>query len=197
LRKNNWNSESYKFDEVFTDTASQKRVYEGVAKPVVEGVLSGYNGTIMAYGQTGTGKTYTVGKIGKDDAAERGIMVRALEDILLNASSASISVEISYLQLYMETIQDLLAPEKNNISINEDAKTGEVSVPGATVVNIQDLDHFLQVLQVGETNRHAANTKMNTESSRSHAILTVCFLRIFWSLWFLVHQQNPCVLPAD
>jgi hypothetical protein len=73
----------------------------------------------------------------------------------------------------METIQDLLAPEKNNISINEDAKTGEVSVPGATVVNIQDLDHFLQVLQVGETNRHAANTKMNTESSRSHAILTV------------------------
>jgi len=53
----------------------------------------------MAYGQTGTGKTYTVGKIGKDDAAERGIMVRALEDILLNASSASISVEISYLQV--------------------------------------------------------------------------------------------------
>ncbi|CAN7095022.1 unnamed protein product [Brassica rapa subsp. narinosa] len=174
LRKNNWNSESYRFDEVFTDTASQKRVYEGVAKPVVEGVLSGYNGTIMAYGQTGTGKTYTVGKIGKDDAAERGIMVRALEDILASASSASsVSVEISYLQLYMETIQDLLAPEKSNISINEDGKTGEVSVPGATVVNIQDLDHFFQVLQVGETNRHAANTKMNTESSRSHAILTV------------------------
>ncbi|KAJ4895845.1 Armadillo/beta-catenin repeat family protein / kinesin motor family protein [Raphanus sativus] len=174
LRKNNWNSESYRFDEVFTDTASQKRVYEGVAKPVVEGVLSGYNGTIMAYGQTGTGKTYTVGKIGKDDAAERGIMVRALEDILASASSdSSVSVEISFLQLYMETIQDLLAPEKNNISINEDGKTGEVSVPGATVVNIQDLDHFFQVLQVGETNRHAANTKMNTESSRSHAILTV------------------------
>ncbi|CAH2064098.1 unnamed protein product [Thlaspi arvense] len=173
LRKNNWSSESYRFDEVFTDTSSQKRVYEGVAKPVVEGVLNGYNGTIMAYGQTGTGKTYTVGKIGKDDAAERGIMVRALEDILETASSASVSVEISYLQLYMETIQDLLAPEKSNISINEDAKTGEVSVPGATVVHVQDLDHFLQVLQVGETNRHAANTKMNTESSRSHAILTV------------------------
>lgn len=64
-----------------------------------QGVLNGYNGTIMAYGQTGTGKTYTVGKIGKDDAAERGIMVRALEDILLNASSASVSVEISYLQV--------------------------------------------------------------------------------------------------
>lgn len=67
---------------------------------VLQGVLSGYNGTIMAYGQTGTGKTYTVGKIGKDDAAERGIMVRALEDILASASSASsVSVEISYLQV--------------------------------------------------------------------------------------------------
>lgn len=77
------------------------------------------------------------------------------------------------LQLYKESIQDLLAPEKTNIPINEDPKTGEVSLPGATVVKIQDLDNFLQLLQVGEGNRHAANTKMNTESSRSHAILMV------------------------
>lgn len=53
----------------------------------------------MAYGQTGTGKTYTVGNIGKDDAAERGIMVRALEDILVSSTSAPVSVEISYLQV--------------------------------------------------------------------------------------------------
>lgn len=98
----------------------------------------------------------------------------------------------------METIQDLLAPEKNNISINEDAKTGEVSVPGATVVNIQDLDHFLQVLQVGETNRHAANTKMNTESSRSHAILTVCFLIIFGLYGFLfINRIHVLYLPTN
>lgn len=77
-------------------------------------------------------------------------------------------------QLYMESIQDLLAPEKINIPIVEDSKTGEVSVPGATVVKIQDLDHFLQLLQIGEANRLAANTKLNTESSRSHAILMVC-----------------------
>ncbi|PWA51415.1 kinesin-like protein KIN-UC [Artemisia annua] len=73
LKKNNWSSESYRFDEVFTEAASQMRVYEAVAKPVVEGVLNGYNGTIMAYGQTGTGKTFTLGKLGKDDASERGI----------------------------------------------------------------------------------------------------------------------------
>lgn len=76
-------------------------------------------------------------------------------------------------QLYMESIQDLLAPEKVNIPINEDPKTGEVSAPGATVVKIQDIDHFLQLLESSESNRHAANTKLNTESSRSHAILMV------------------------
>ncbi|XP_071732972.1 kinesin-like protein KIN-UC isoform X3 [Rutidosis leptorrhynchoides] len=153
------------------------RVYEAVAKPVVEGVLNGYNGTIMAYGQTGTGKTYTLGKLGKDDTSERGIMVRALEDIIAAASLASDSVEISYLQIYMESVQDLLAPEKVNIPIVEDPKNGEVSVPGAAVVKIQNVDHFLNLLQIGEANRHAANTKMNTESSRSHAILMVSFRR--------------------
>ncbi|XP_047256689.1 kinesin-like protein KIN-UC isoform X2 [Capsicum annuum] len=173
LRKNNWNSEFYKFDEVFAESASQKRIYETVAKPVVESVLNGYNGTVMAYGQTGTGKTYTLGRLGKDDVSERGIMVRALEDIIVNTTPTSDSVEMSFLQLYMESIQDLLAPEKINIPIVEDAKTGEVSVPGATVVKIQDLDHFLQLLQIGEANRLAANTKLNTESSRSHAILMV------------------------
>lgn len=176
LRKNNWSSESYRFDELFTESSSQKRVYEVVAKPVVESVLDGYNGTVMAYGQTGTGKTYTLGRMGKDDASERGIMVRALEDILAG-TSASDSVEVSYLQLYMESIQDLLAPEKTNIPIAEDAKTGEVSVPGVEVVKIRNLDQFLQLLQLGEANRHAANTKMNTESSRSHAILMVYICR--------------------
>lgn len=76
-------------------------------------------------------------------------------------------------QLYMESIQDLLAPEKVNIPISEDPKTGEVSAPGATVVKIRDIDHFLQLLEISESNRHAANTKLNTESSRSHAILMV------------------------
>lgn len=101
LRKNNWSSDSFKFDEVLSESASQKRVYEVVAKPVVESVLDGYNGTIMAYGQTGTGKTYTLGCMGKDDASERGIMVRALEDIITN-TYVSDTVEISYLQIYEE-----------------------------------------------------------------------------------------------
>ncbi|MQL96789.1 hypothetical protein Taro_029472 [Colocasia esculenta] len=226
LRKNNWDSDTYEFDEVLTEFASQKRVYEVVAKPVVENltlvlfddlptmlkeehrkpiwpwglvlapdptaclissekgvimlqcsriesVLEGYNGTIMAYGQTGTGKTFTLGRLGEEDTAARGIMVRSMEDILADISPENDSVSVSYLQLYMETIQDLLVPGNDNIAIVEDPKTGDVSVPGATLVELRDQRSFLELLRLGEAHRFAANTKLNTESSRSHAILMV------------------------
>ncbi|KAM7525649.1 hypothetical protein LguiA_015551 [Lonicera macranthoides] len=173
LRRNNWDSDTFEFDEVLTEFASQKRVYEVVAKPVVESVLDGYNGTVMAYGQTGTGKTYTLGRLGEEDTAARGIMVRAMEDILTEISPEIDSVSVSYLQLYMETIQDLLDPSNYNISIVEEPKTGDISLPGATVVDIRDQCSFLELLQLGEAHRFAANTKLNTESSRSHAILMV------------------------
>ncbi|XAR55008.1 Plus-end-directed kinesin ATPase [Bertholletia excelsa] len=173
LRRNNWDSDTYEFDEVLTEFASQKRVYEVVAKPVVESVLDGYNGTVMAYGQTGTGKTYTLGQLGEEDTSDRGIMVRAMEDILAEISPESDSISVSYLQLYMETIQDLLDPANDNISIMEDPKTGDVSLPGATIVEIRDQASFVDLLRLGEAHRFAANTKLNAESSRSHAILMV------------------------
>ncbi|KAJ6344311.1 hypothetical protein OIU76_005934 [Salix suchowensis] len=173
LRKNNWDADTYEFDDVLTEFASQKRVYEVVAKPVVESVLDGYNGTVMAYGQTGTGKTFTLGHLGDDDTASRGIMVRAMEDVLADISPETDSVSVSYLQLYMEAVQDLLVPANDNISIVEDPKTGDVSLPGATVVQIRDQQSILELLRLGEAHRIAANTKLNTESSRSHAILMV------------------------
>lgn len=73
----------------------------------------------------------------------------------------------------MESVQDLLAPEKDNCHIQEDPKTGDVSVPGATQIQLTDHQSFCNLLDVGEANRFAANTKLNTESSRSHAILLV------------------------
>lgn len=179
----------------------------------LQSVLDGYNGTVMAYGQTGTGKTYTLGRLGDEDTAARGIMVRALEDILSEIFPETDSVRVSYLQvlimvvftlielnfsqletdfqshlredilmycnyvqLYMETIQDLLDPSNDNISIMEDPKTGDISLPGATHVEIRDQQSFLELLRLGEAHRFAANTKLNTESSRSHAILMVIFL---------------------
>ncbi|MCO5580435.1 hypothetical protein L7F22_034301 [Adiantum nelumboides] len=173
LRKNNWDSETFQFDEVLTEHASQKRVYEVVAKPVIESVLQGYNGTIMAYGQTGTGKTYTLGRLDEEDDSNRGIMARAVEDILAGVSLKDDSVTVSYLQLYMEVIQDLLAPEKENIPIVDDPKMRDVQVPGASVVEIKDHKSFSELLRAGEANRAVANTKLNAESSRSHAILVV------------------------
>ncbi|XP_066371333.1 kinesin-like protein KIN-UB isoform X1 [Miscanthus floridulus] len=173
LRKNNWESETYEFDEVLTEFSSQKRVYEVVAKPVVESVMEGYNGTVMAYGQTGTGKTFTLGRLGEEDTAARGIMVRAMEDILADVTHGTDSVSVSYIQLYMEMIQDLLDPVNDNIAIVEDPRTGDVSLPGATVVEVRDQKSFVDLLRVGEAHRVAANTKLNTESSRSHAILMV------------------------
>ncbi|XP_042050395.1 kinesin-like protein KIN-UB isoform X1 [Salvia splendens] len=127
----------------------------------------------MAYGQTGTGKTYTLGRLGDEDTSARGIMVRAMEDILANISPETDSISVSFLQLYMESIQDLLNPANDNISIVEDQKTGDVSLPGATVCEIRDQQSFIQLLRLGEAHRIAANTKLNTESSRSHALLMV------------------------
>lgn len=99
-------------------------------------------------------------------------------------------VSICFAQLYMECIQDLLAPEKTNIPIVEDGKSGEVSVPGATVIKIQNLDHFLELLQIGEANRHAANTNLNTESSRSHAILMVCTFQLSLYIYVEIIQSG-------
>jgi hypothetical protein len=73
----------------------------------------------------------------------------------------------------MEMIQDLLDPVNDNIAIVEDPRTGDVSLPGATVVEVRDQKSFMDLLRIGEAHRAAANTKMNTESSRSHAILMV------------------------
>jgi len=103
------------------------------------------------------------------------------------------------LQLYMESIQDLLAPEKTSIPINEDARTGEVSLPDVSVVKVQYLDHFSELLQIGEANRHAANTKQNTESSRSHAILMVSILldtRFPCSCNFKFAEDSWCFLTS-
>ena len=89
----------------------------------------------------------------------------------------------------METIQDLLDPANDNISIVEDPKTGDVSLPGATHVEIRDEQSFLELLRIGEAHRIAANTKLNAESSRSHAILMVTnFFLLFFPFPVSMHQ---------
>lgn len=88
----------------------------------------------------------------------------------------------------MESIQDLLNPMNDNISIVEDPKTGDVSLPGATTVDIRDQKSFLELLRVGEAHRFAANTKLNTESSRSHAMLMVRRFSLLWVIHFFLKK---------
>lgn len=95
----------------------------------------------------------------------------------------------------METIHDLLDPANDSISIVEDPKTGDVSLPGASLVEIRDQKSFVELLRLGEAHRFATNTKLNTESSRSHAILMVSILffsffdaYVFKSEWNLVEM---------
>lgn len=89
----------------------------------------------------------------------------------------------------METVQDLIDPANDNISIVEDPRNGDVSLPGVTLVEIRDQKSFVELLRIGEANRFAANTKLNTESSRSHAILMVNKMHFMLLCWLFLHLK--------
>ena len=120
----------FTFDSVFDLDSTQLDVYTQTAKPAVQSVLEGYNSTIFAYGQTGTGKTYTMeGFTYNNKDPERGIIQRTIEDIFYFIESTSnentkFIIRASYLQIYNENISDLLKPEKKNLQIREDKKKG-------------------------------------------------------------------------
>ena len=114
-----YSSHSFAFDHVYEETASQKKVYETTARGVVDSALQGYNATIFAYGQTGTGKTYTMEGFneGTSTAEKRGIIPRAIEQIFGHiqrhaSQNMRFLVRASYLQIYNEQISDLLKPER-------------------------------------------------------------------------------------
>eukprot|EP00605_Chrysophyceae_sp_TOSAG23-4_P003023 GSChrysophyteH1.ASY1.ANO1.3328.1 assembled CDS len=141
------------FDYVFPPETLQNAVYERLAMPVVNDVLKGFNGTIFAYGQTGTGKTYTMA----------GIIPRALAQL--------------FLQLYRETIQDLLAPatassNEENLQIREDPRRG-FYVEGLQEFIVRDYQEAEALVNLGLENRAIAPTLMNSTSSRSHTLLLV------------------------
>ena len=120
----------FAFDHVFDMDSDQESVYEKTAKPAVNSIFEGYNSTIFAYGQTGTGKTFTMEGFTYNCTDElRGIIPRCIEDIFSHIESYSnlntkFMVRASYLQIYNEYISDLLKPEKTNLQIREDKKKG-------------------------------------------------------------------------
>lgn len=155
--------------KVLPPSASQSDVYDVAAEEIVQDVLKGYNGTLLAYGQTGAGKTHTLSSINPQAI---GIIPRAAQQIFATATLENgFAVTLSYLQIYCEQIQDLLKPESgDNLTLRETEK-GHVYVPDLSEVEVQSLDDCLRLLQLGERNRTVAFTALNAHSSRSHAVV--------------------------
>ena len=167
-------TKTFNFDKVFGMYSSQQEVFDGVVKPIVEEVLAGFNCTIFAYGQTGTGKTHTMeGDINNEENA--GIVPRSVRSIFeqLESSGLEFTVRVSFLELYNEELQDLLATDKSKqLKLCEDVKKGVVcqNLEEITVLNV---DAILEILQRGIKERQTAATLMNKNSSRSHSIFTM------------------------
>lgn len=144
----------------------------------VESVLEGYNATILAYGQTGAGKTYTMEgfKYSSTDP-QRGIVPRSMEEIfrfiqMQQNKNTTFMVRASYLQIYNETISDLLKAERTSLTIREDKKKG-VFVEGLSEWAVRSSNEVYSLMQRGALSRETATTKANPMSSRSHAVFMI------------------------
>jgi len=154
---------------------SQASVYEDCARRAVAVALDGYNATILAYGQTGAGKSYTM--YGANETFEhRGIVPRAVSQVfsfLNERDDREMSVSVSYMEIYNEQIRDLLVDENHaqDLPISEEAN--QTAVKGLTKRNVYNEAEALNLLFEGETNRAIAAHTMNMRSSRSHCIFTI------------------------
>lgn len=170
-QQENW---SFKFDKVLMNTP-QEVVYEYVAKDIIASTFEGYSGTIFCYGQTGAGKTFTMSGSSLD-YKYRGLMPRVISSVFQEIQSRyeqSITFRVSYLEIYNEMMYDLLSPDlSSNISINEDGKGG-IFFKGLTQKICNNEEEALSSLFEGETNRTIAQHRMNSSSSRSHAVFTI------------------------
>ncbi|XP_007504842.1 kinesin-1 heavy chain isoform X2 [Monodelphis domestica] len=168
-------SKPYAFDRVFQSSTTQEQVYNDCAKKIVKDVLEGYNGTIFAYGQTSSGKTHTMeGKLHDPDGM--GIIPRIVQDIFNYIYSMDENLEfhikVSYFEIYLDKIRDLLDVSKTNLSVHED-KNRVPYVKGCTERFVCSPDEVMDTIDEGKSNRHVAVTNMNEHSSRSHSIFLI------------------------
>lgn len=129
----------------------------------------------MAYGQTGTGKTYTMGILGHLEHDQHGLVPRCFHDIFHHIRNyrgqGTWTCRISFVQIYMEMIQDLLQPENNNLRIRESGSN--VSIMDLHYERVFNTEGAKEVILRGLHNRNIAPTLMNTTSSRSHTVLAL------------------------
>lgn len=167
---------TYTFDKVYGQYSTQKDVFRASVKPAVDEALAGYNCTVFAYGQTGTGKTHTMQGELSPDHEMAGIIPRSVKYIFnaLQKQEQEYSVKISFLQLYNEELKDLLAPDTNKkLRLVEDIKRGGIYCQNLLEVTTTTAAHVYELLATGVKNRITFETLMNENSSRSHSIFTI------------------------
>jgi len=168
----------FNFDEILHNS-SQEEVYDVCAREIVQNVMEGYNGTVLAYGQTGAGKTYTMSG-GQQSYRFRGIIPRAVSQLFQETQSRpdqAFTIRVSFCEVYNELVYDLLssvAPpdQTGTIMIQEDSKHG-IIVKGLSQVVCNSEEEALNQLFEGETSRTIAEHKLNKSSTRSHCVYTL------------------------
>ncbi|KAF4099876.1 kinesin-like protein KIF3C [Onychostoma macrolepis] len=166
---------TFTFDAVYDACSKQSDLYDETVRPLIDSVLRGFNGTIFAYGQTGTGKTYTMQGQWLD-AERRGIIPNSFEHIFTHISRSQNQqylVRASYLEIYQEEIRDLLTKDHSKkLELKESADSGVYIKDLSSFVtkNVKEIEH---VMNVGNQTRSVGFTNMNEHSSRSHAIFII------------------------
>lgn len=154
----------------------QQDIFDFSIRPTVDDILNGYNGTVFAYGQTGAGKSYTMMGSSIDDEEGRGVIPRIVEQIfasiMTSPSTIEYTVRVSYMEIYMEKIRDLLQPVNDNLPIHEEKNRG-VYVKGLLEIYVSTVQEVYEVMRRGGAARAVAATNMNQESSRSHSIFVI------------------------
>ncbi|GAB2277511.1 hypothetical protein Dimus_012218 [Dionaea muscipula] len=166
---------TFSFDKVFYEESNQVDVYDFVALPIVKDAVNGINGTIITYGQTGAGKTYSMEGTGILDSDERmkGLLPRTIDELFkiikCSQEARTSLVKLSMVEIYMEKVRDLFDLSKENIQIKESKLQG-ILLNGVTEIPVLDPAEALKKLSSGIANRAVGETQMNMASSRSHCI---------------------------
>lgn len=159
---------SYTFDHVFGYNSKNADIYEVHTKDVIEAAVNGFNGTVFAYGQTSSGKTYTM----QGSEQDLGIIRLSVYNVFKNIQSISdreFLIRVSYMEIYNEEINDLLAPDNKKLQVHENLERG-IFVAGLREEIVNTPDQVFELIGLGEAHRHVGETNMNVRSSRSHTI---------------------------
>ncbi|KAJ8462211.1 hypothetical protein ONZ45_g18019 [Pleurotus djamor] len=168
--------DGFTFDRVFPMGTKQYEVFDYGVKDIVKDVMDGYNGTVFAYGQTGSGKTFTMMGADIDSDELKGIIPRITEQIFQSIVESDPHLEylvkVSYMEIYLERIRDLLAPQNDNLQVHEEKSKG-VYVKNLSDYYVSSAREVYEIMRTGGQARVVSSTNMNAESSRSHSIFLI------------------------